>query len=277
MTTPEVRPSRGILRPPGDSPPSTDATEPLDEGGHETPAPVGASGRPDGDANEVPGDDVPGDVTLRVAVKSDHTMHLRNPAGADVDQLVEAARHGDHDAFEELVRQTHAGTYALARRLVTDPDDARDVAQEAYLRAFRSIRKFRGDAQFSTWMHRITANCASTYLSRKRRHRHDELDEEVAVPDLNPDRDPVAQADARLLRDRLEVAVADLAPRLRAVVVLRDLYDFNHAEIAEQLGISESAAKVRLHRARRQLRTQVFPLPGEADDVDERRDQAHAV
>lgn len=217
------------------------------------------------------------DVTVLVAGGSKSSMQLRNPAGADVDQLVEAARHGDHDAFEELVRQTHAGTYALARRLVTDPDDARDVAQEAYLRAFRSIRKFRGDAQFSTWMHRITANCASTYLSRKRRHRHDELDEEVAVPDLNPDNDPVAQADARLLRDRLELALGDLAPRLRAVVVLRDLYDFNHAEIAEELGISESAAKVRLHRARRQLRTQVFPLPGEHDDIDDGSDHAHAV
>lgn len=234
---------------------------------------------PDGDEVTDPVDQTVDDhdVTLRAVRGSKATMHLRNPVGADVDELVEAARHGDHDAFEELVRQTHAGTFALARRLVTDPDDARDVVQEAYLRAFRSILKFRGDAQFSTWMHRITANCASTYLSRKRRHRHDELDEEFALPDLNPERDPVAQADARLLRDRLEVAVADLAPRLRAVVVLRDLYDFNHAEIAEHLGISESAAKVRLHRARRQLRTLVFPLPGETDDNDEGTDQAHAV
>src|SRR5690606_11092242 len=125
--------------------------------------------------------------TDRVDGGSDPVMLLRNPVGDEVDQLVEAAREGDHEAFEELVRQTHADTYALARRLVSDPDDARDVVQEAYLRAFRSIRKFRGDAQFSTWMHRITANCASTYLSRRRRNRHDELDEEVAVADLNPE------------------------------------------------------------------------------------------
>ncbi len=260
MRPPEVPSSR----PHGQAPGSDD----VDHADH-TPT----EGQPVPAGGEVP----PDDVTLGVAAGSDRSMHLRNPVGADVDQLVEAARHDDHDAFEELVRQTYGSTYALARRLVTDPDDARDVVQEAYLRAFRSIRKFRGDAQFSTWMHRITANCASTYLNRKRRHRHDELDEEVAMPDLNPDHDPVAQADARLLRDRLEVAVADLAPRLRAVVVLRDLYDFNHAEIAEQLGISESAAKVRLHRARRQLRTQVFPLPGEFDDADDGRDQAHAV
>ncbi len=217
-----------------------------------------------------------GEVTLTAVAGSDPAMAYRNPATADLDQLVEAARHGDHEAFEELVRRTHADTFTLARRLVSDDDDARDVVQEAYLRAFRSIRKFRGDAQFSTWLYRITANCASTHLGRRRRHRHDELDEEVAVPDTHPDHDPVMAADAALLRDRLELAIADLPPRLRAVVVLRDIYDLNHAEIADELGISESAAKVRLHRARRKLRTQVFPLPGE-DDRDDVEEHAHAV
>ena len=204
-------------------------------------------------------------------------MRYRSPATADLDQLVEAARHGDHEAFEELVRRTHADTFALARRLVSDDDDAQDVVQEAYLRAFRSIKKFRGDAQFSTWLYRITANCASTHLGRRRRHHHDELDEEVAVPDPQPDHDPAAACEATLLRDRLEAAIAELPPRLRVVVVLRDIYDMNHAEIAEELDISESAAKVRLHRARRKLRTEVFPLPGEEaiDDADE--EHAHAV
>jgi RNA polymerase sigma-70 factor (ECF subfamily) len=185
------------------------------------------------------------------------------PRHAGIDHLVEAARHGDHPAFEELVRRTHADTYALARRLVSDPDDALDVTQEAYLRAFRSLRRFRGDAQFSTWLYRITANCAATHLGRRRRHQHESLDEEVTVYDTTPEHDPVAVADASQLRDRLETAIADLPSRLRAVVVLRDIYDLNHAEIAEELGISESAAKVRLHRARRKLRIQVFPLPGE--------------
>lgn len=204
-------------------------------------------------------------------------MRYRSPTTADLDQLVEAARHGDHEAFEELVRRTHADTFALARRLVSDDDDAQDVVQEAYLRAFRSIKKFRGDAQFSTWLYRITANCASTHLGRRRRHHHDELDEEVAVPDPQPDHDPAAACEATLLRDRLEAAIAELPPRLRVVVVLRDIYDMNHAEIAEELDISESAAKVRLHRARRKLRTEVFPLPGEEaiDDADE--EHAHAV
>jgi RNA polymerase sigma-70 factor (ECF subfamily) len=192
-------------------------------------------------------------------------MLLVHPRRASVEALVAHARDGDHRAFEELVRRTAADTFTLARRLVSDDDDARDVVQEAYLRAYRSISRFRGDAQFTTWMYRITTNCASTHLGKRRRHRHEELDEEVDVADVRAEHDPVAAADASLLRQRLEAAIAELPPRLRAVVVLRDVYDLNHAEIAEELGISESAAKVRLHRARRKLRTQLFPLAGEAE------------
>lgn len=204
-------------------------------------------------------------------------MRLLHPPSAELDELVDAARTGEHRAFEELVRRTSAETFTLARRLVSDDDDARDVVQEAYLRAFRSLSSFRGDAQFTTWLYRITANCASTHLGRRRRHRHDELDEEVELADLTPEHDPPAAADAALLRQRLEVAIAELPPRLRAVVVLRDVYDLSHAEVAEQLGISESAAKVRLHRARRRLRTQVFPLAGEREALDrEPEEHAHA-
>lgn len=182
--------------------------------------------------------------------------------------LVDAARGGDRTAFDELVRRTHAETFTLARRLVSDEEDARDITQEAYLRAFRAIGRFRGDAQFTTWLYRITANCASTHLGRRRRTRHDDLDEQPEVADLAPERDPVAATDASLLRSRVEAAVAELPSRLRAVVVLRDIYDLGHAEIAEQLGISESAAKVRLHRARRKLRAQVFPLAEDHGRID---------
>lgn len=213
-------------------------------------------------------------VTDPDTVGSDAVMHLRFPGRATDEELVDAARNGDDRSFEELVRRTYTDLYNLARRLVSDPDDATDVVQDAYLRAFRSIRKFRGDAKFSTWMHRITANCAATHLGRRRRHRHDALDEEVTVIDTRPDNDPEARADAALLRVRLEEAIADLPPKLRAVVVLRDLYDFDHASIARELGISESAAKVRLHRARRRLRTEVFPL--RADHLDE-EEQIRAV
>jgi RNA polymerase sigma-70 factor (ECF subfamily) len=203
-------------------------------------------------------------------------MRLVHPPNATLDQLVDGAQAGDAASFEELVRRTSADTFTLARRLVSDDEDARDVVQDAYLRAYRSIGKFRGDAQFTTWLYRITANCASTHLGRRRRHRHDELDEELDVPDTKPEHDPQIAADGAVLRHQLEAAIADLPPRLRAVVVLRDIYDLTHAEIADELAISESAAKVRLHRARRRLRAQVFPLAGEATRP-EPEEHAHAV
>jgi RNA polymerase sigma-70 factor, ECF subfamily len=175
----------------------------------------------------------------------------------DVAALVAAAKGGDRDAFDELVRSTYAETYTLARRLTGNEEDARDVVQETYLRAFKGLKRFRGDAQFSTWLYRITANCANTYLSKRNRHRHEELPE--VLIDASSEVDPEARADAVELRGRLDDALAHLSPKLRAVVLLRDVYDLPHESIAAELGISESAAKVRLHRARRELREHIFP------------------
>lgn len=182
----------------------------------------------------------------------------------EMDELVTRARGGERDAFDELVRRTHADTYTLAFRLTGNEEDAHDVVQEAYLRAYRGLKRFRGDAQFSTWMYRITANCANTLTSRRSRHRHDELPDTVADTDL--ERDPAARADALALREALEEAMEDLSPRLRAVVVLRDVYELPHEDIALELGISETAAKVRLHRARHQLKERLF---GRRSTVDE--------
>lgn len=183
----------------------------------------------------------------------------------DQAELVVAAKDGDQAAFEELVRATYAHAYTLAFRLTGNEEDARDVVQDAYLRAYRGIRRFRGDAQFSTWMYRIVANCAATSLSKRSRSRHESITDETPLADERPENDPVALAEAGSLRDRLEVALDRLPPRLRAVVVLRDIYDLPHEAIAKELGITEAAAKVRLHRARRKLREQLFPLPGEEE------------
>jgi RNA polymerase sigma-70 factor, ECF subfamily len=181
----------------------------------------------------------------------------------DVAALVSAAKTGDRQAFDELVRQTYAETYTLAYRLTGNEEDARDVTQEAYLRAFKGLKRFRGEARFSTWMYRITANCAATHLGRRRRHRHDQLFDDAPLADDAPSTSPELRAEAGELRARLGAAVDRLPAKLRAVVVLRDVYDLPHEAIAAELGISESAAKVRLHRARRQLREELFPLPDE--------------
>lgn len=186
-------------------------------------------------------------------------------SAAELEELAVAARDGDRSAFDELVRRTHVGTYTLALRLTANEEDARDVTQEAYLRAYRGLKNFRGDAQFTTWLYRITANCASTFLTTRARHRHDELPEGAEIADQRIDADVEQHVGAVELRDRVQVAVAGLPPRLRSVVVLRDVYDMPHEAIAAELGISVSAAKVRLHRARHKLRSELFPESAEVD------------
>src|SRR4051794_21698667 len=185
------------------------------------------------------------------------------PPETELTELVSAAQAGDKRAFDELVRATYTDVYALAYRLTGNEEDARDVVQEAYLRAYKGLKRFRGDARFSTWMYRITANCASTYLAKRTRASHEELEDDSPIADARPEHDPQLQVSASYDRDRVARAVAELPPRLRAVVVLRDVYDLSHEAIAEELGISEAAAKVRLPRARRKLRERLFPLRAE--------------
>jgi RNA polymerase sigma-70 factor, ECF subfamily len=209
---------------------------------------------------------MPRRVTSDVAPGSDADARAR------IAELVTKARKGDKDAFDALVRATYVDTYTLAYRLVGNEEDARDVVQEAYLRAYKGLRRFRGEAQFSTWLYRITANCASTALHRRARNRHDELPAEYPLVDPSGRDDPAGAAIGGDARAELRRALDELPPKLRAVVVLRDVYDLPHDSIAAELGISESAAKVRLHRARRKLRERLFPLGSERSaGGDERR------
>src|SRR6266567_5368741 len=118
---------------------------------------------------------------------TDPTAELR----AEVDRRVAAAREGDRAAFDELVRRTYVDTYTLALRLTAHEEDARDVVQESYLRAWKGLPRFRGDAQFSTWMYRITANTAYTVVKRRRRHRTEALDAMMEEPiELRPEAQP---------------------------------------------------------------------------------------
>src|SRR3982074_247449 len=103
---------------------------------------------------------------------TDPTAEMR----AEVDRLGDAARRGDRAAFDELVRRPYVDHYTPAMRLTANEEDARDVVQESYLRAWKGIRRFRGDAQFSTWMYRITANAAATLVQKRRRRRVESLE-----------------------------------------------------------------------------------------------------
>lgn len=173
------------------------------------------------------------------------------------DELVAAARDGDESAFSELVARYQHEVFTLALRLTSDRELAADVAQEALVRAWRALPGFRGDARFSTWLHRITVNTAWSQRARARRHRHEPIDE-IRVDLRDRATTPEQWGEAADLRPRLLAALRDLPMGTRTVVVLKDVRGWSHAEIAEALDITVTAAKVRLHRGRRRLREQLF-------------------
>jgi len=185
----------------------------------------------------------------------------------DEAELIGAARSGDRRAFDELVRRTFVETFTLARRLTGNEEDARDVVQEAYLRAWKGIGKFRGEAAFSTWMYRITANAASTLVQKRRRQRAEPFADDFEPVDSYAEERVSQGAESGEALDRISHALDGLPAKLRTVVVLKDVYDLSHEAIAEELGISVSAAKVRLHRARRKLRDVLYEEGAEADAV----------
>lgn len=171
-------------------------------------------------------------------------------------ELVDSAKEGDQEAMEELIRRTQVGVYTLAYRLVGNEEDARDVVQETYIRVVRNIKRFRGEAAFSTWLYRVTANAAYTLIAKRRRRAAESLDEMAETTEPPPDTapGPEAQAISGDARDRLTGALARLSQSDRMVVVMKDIYGFPHEDIAAELDISVSACKVRLHRARKRLK-----------------------
>jgi len=162
-------------------------------------------------------------------------------------QLVESVRRGEPGAFEELVKSTHRSVYSLVYRIVGNAEDAADVTQDVYLRVWRGLRGFRGDANFSTWLYRVAANAALTHV--KRRARGGIPTEPSELPDLPAGDGAEERADAELLERALET----LPDSQRAVVVLKDVYGWTCEEIGKQMGTTEGAVKVRLFRARQRL------------------------
>lgn len=186
---------------------------------------------------------------------------------ADPDaELVAAAITGDRDAFEALVRrhQTRIVNYAMA--IVKYPADAEDVAQETFIRAYRSLTRFRGDSSFKTWLYTIATNAARTGLERRiRRNRlEDESLDDEAAP-LAAGDVPAGGADAEttlLQRESIDRALAALPPDLRIAVVLRDVEGLDYKEIAAATGAPIGTVESRIFRARRRLRALLQPLIG---------------
>jgi RNA polymerase sigma-70 factor (ECF subfamily) len=181
------------------------------------------------------------------------------PASAsDEPELVERSRAGDRSAFEELVRRHADRLYAVVLRFVADADEAEDVTQEAFLRAWRSIGSFEGRSRFFTWIYRIGINEAKRRSDRKSPAGGLGSIEDSPIEDA-PDwsEAPEFRAEQGDLRRVLEEAVRALPPEYRAPLILRDVEGLSTQDAAEVMELSEAAFKSRLHRARLAVRRAV--------------------
>ena len=180
---------------------------------------------------------------------------------SDESVLVDAARNGDIGAFEQLVRRYDRNVFRIAQHITQNREDAEDVVQDAFLKAFQNLGQFQGQSKFYTWLVRIAVNEALMRLRRRRPERMVSLDEDVKteedsmpreVADWSPNPEQLySQAE---LKDILSKTIQGLPPGFRTVFVLRDVEGLSTEETAEALNLSIPAVKSRLLRARLQLR-----------------------
>ena len=183
---------------------------------------------------------------------------------ADERALLTRLREGDAAAYESLVHAHGGRLLALARRLLGNEEDARDVVQETLLAAFRSLGGFKGEARLSTWLHRIAANAALMKLRSRRRRPESSIED--LLPSFGEDGQVLepprewSDGSERLLenketREFVRRCIDELPDSYRTVLLLRDIEELDTAETASLLGISSNAVKIRLHRARLALRS----------------------
>ena len=178
--------------------------------------------------------------------------------------LLARLRGGEDEAFEQLVRQYSGRLLAVARRFLGNEPDAHDAVQDAFLSAFKAIGQFTGTAKLSTWLHRIVVNAALMKLRSRRRKPEESIDE--LLPRFNEQGEwsshvPQWEVSSEKLLQRRETralvrhCIDRLPDTYRTVLLLRDIEDLNTEEVADALGITPNAVKIRLHRARQALRT----------------------
>ena len=190
------------------------------------------------------------------------------PQGLDEAALLAGLRAGDDAAYEALLRAYSGRMLAVARRFLPVEDDARDAVQDAFVSAFRGLPSFEGQAQLSTWLHRIVVNASLMKLRTRRRKPEQSIEELLpgyledghlerpASPWRSEDLDPAERAE---LRDLVMRSIHELPEGHRNVLLLRDIENLDTEEAAQLLGISPGAVKTRLHRARQALRELLEP------------------
>ena len=172
------------------------------------------------------------------------------------EQLVVLVLQGQSEAFAILVERYQKQIFALAYRLGGDYDEARDMAQEAFLRAWRSLSSYKGQSRFSTWLYRVTSNVCLDELRRRRRGETESMQalEENGFEPVDPAETPEMALDRAELRRDLAEAISQLGSEQRAALILRDVQGLPYEEIAQILDLNLNTVKSRISRARSALR-----------------------
>ena len=184
---------------------------------------------------------------------------LRQGSGLDYEKLsdpilVTRAKDGDRLALEALCARHAPMVERLARRQLRDPEDALDAAQEALAKLCVRLKQFRGDSQFSTWLHRLVVNTCRDAAERSTTRVHEPLGDHLSS---GPDDDPVHAAGMSELRRELCDSLAEVSPRQAQIVLLKDALGYSFEEIAEAAGMPVGTAKCHAHRGRNQLRARL--------------------
>ena len=179
-------------------------------------------------------------------------------------ELVTRAKAGDQNAFEQLMLDNQNRVYSLALRMVNDREEAADLAQEAFLKAWRGLPSFQGDSSFATWVYRLTTNLCIDFLRRRKRRQGvepafslDDPDDGWAEPaDLS--QDPQRHLERKELHRALERAMAALPDHYRQVIVMRELSQLSYQEIGQALDLDPGTVKSRIARARQALQKRLL-------------------
>lgn len=186
----------------------------------------------------------------------------QSPGSREIEaQLIRRACEGDGRAVRTLYDRYAPRVYAVVRRIAGDDDTAQDYAQEAWIRAIRALPTFRGDARFSTWLHRIAVNSALQAVRKEKTRRM----REVPVPEVVPVAPDVGDV---LLERKLEAALDRLPDGMRKVLILHDVEGYTHEEIGTALGVTAGTSKSQLFKARAKMRRMLRGFEASAKEVE---------
>lgn len=172
--------------------------------------------------------------------------------------VIRSVLDGNINDFEKLVTAYEKNVYNLALRMVGDPDDAADITQETFIKAYRALGSFRGDSKFSSWLYRIASNVCLDFLrSRSRRAQvplsfeNEDEEGEIELPDMSQNPEKVLMK--KLSMEAVRRGMEKLPPKQRQILVLRELCGLSYAELAQTLSVEEGTVKSRIFRARKRL------------------------